>query len=200
MEISQRIKKLRSILNLNQQEFAKKLNMKRNSISLIENDKRNPSERTLLTISEVMGVNINWLKYGKGEIFKNENKFHIYIDELSQKYNIGYYGKKIIEYYLLMNEDEKIFTEKIIENFITYCNKDEKENEIKNNMLKIITEEKNNTEMGIYYDLIPLNYDEEIKKELIDYKRQLEEEKKGQILSVLQNTKGKNSKLINLSK
>ena len=195
MNISERIKILRTKLSLNQNEFAKKLNMKRNSISLIENGKRNPSERTLLDISQRMGVNIDWLKYGEGEIFENENnkenKTSLYIEELTKKYNIGHYGKKLIEYYISMDKNEKKFTEKIIKNFVEYCNKEntKEENILKENILKIINDKKNESEFNKYYDLIELDKkeNESIKKEVNDYERQLREEKKGEILSALQN-------------
>ena len=45
--INDNIRELReNILNLSQESFAKKIGLQRNTISLIENGKRNPSDRT----------------------------------------------------------------------------------------------------------------------------------------------------------
>lgn len=69
-EINKRIKDLReNYLNLSQDDFAKSLNLQRNTISLIENGKRNPSDRTLLDICRQFSINEIWLRTGEGDMF-----------------------------------------------------------------------------------------------------------------------------------
>ncbi|CEN21279.1 helix-turn-helix domain-containing protein [Paraclostridium sordellii] len=70
MSINDNIKKLREeYLDLSQQEFADKIDIKRNSVSLLETGRRNPSDRTISDICAVFNVNIDWLKTGEGPIF-----------------------------------------------------------------------------------------------------------------------------------
>ena len=69
-KIIERIKHIRKELKLSQEEFATSLNLKRNSISLIETGKRKPSERTLNDICEKLNINQLWLKTGEGSMYK----------------------------------------------------------------------------------------------------------------------------------
>lgn len=70
MSINDNIKKLRDeYLNLSQKEFADKIDIKRNSVSLLETGRRNPSDRTISDICAVFNVNENWLKTGEGSVF-----------------------------------------------------------------------------------------------------------------------------------
>lgn len=69
MFIGERIKFLRTALNLNQTEFAKELGIKQGSISKIEKTKKAPSEQLILSICRTFGVSYEWLKEGKGEMY-----------------------------------------------------------------------------------------------------------------------------------
>ena len=64
----ERIRKLRKTLELTQQEFGKRIGMKRNSIALIEGG-RNTSEQTIFAICREFNVNEHWLRDGTGEMF-----------------------------------------------------------------------------------------------------------------------------------
>ena len=57
-----RIKEVREAKGLSQADFAEMLNLKRNSISLIEVGKRNPSDRTILDICNTFSVSEEWLR------------------------------------------------------------------------------------------------------------------------------------------
>ena len=68
--VNENIKVLReNILNLSQDAFASALGLQRNTISLIENKKRNPSERTINDICSKFKINKIWLLEGIGEPF-----------------------------------------------------------------------------------------------------------------------------------
>lgn len=64
-----RIKEIRKLYKLTQEEFGEKINLKQNSIALIETGKRNPSDRTILDICREFNVNEEWLRTGQGEMF-----------------------------------------------------------------------------------------------------------------------------------
>ena len=63
-----RIYKVRKASALNQSEFAKKLSLTKNYISLIENGNRMPSERTIIDICDKFEINKDWLLTGEGEM------------------------------------------------------------------------------------------------------------------------------------
>lgn len=66
--VNENIKKLREdILKLSQDAFANELGLQRNTISLIENKRRNPSERTINDICSKFKVNKLWLINGIGD-------------------------------------------------------------------------------------------------------------------------------------
>lgn len=72
---SERLRLLRKDhLHMSQQEFADSLYMKRNSIAQFETGLRNPSERTLKTVSEVHNVNLDWLLHGEKPVFREVSR------------------------------------------------------------------------------------------------------------------------------
>lgn len=64
-----RIKYVRTHANMSQGEFAATLDLSQNYMTMLENGKRNPSERTLNDICEKFNVNPVWLRNGEGEPF-----------------------------------------------------------------------------------------------------------------------------------
>lgn len=64
-----RIIAIREIEKLNQEDFAKKIGVSRNFVSLVETGKRNLSDRTIADICRTFNINETWLRTGKGEMF-----------------------------------------------------------------------------------------------------------------------------------
>ena len=67
--MNERIRSVRAAAGLTQPEFAEKLGLTKNFISLIENGQREPSDRTVRDICRVFGVKEIWLRTGVGEPF-----------------------------------------------------------------------------------------------------------------------------------
>lgn len=63
-----RVVDVRKQFNLTQGEFAAKLGLTRNFISLIENGNRDPSDRTISDICREFNVSEQWLRTGEGEM------------------------------------------------------------------------------------------------------------------------------------
>lgn len=114
LNVNDRIKKIREKANLTQDAFAQKINMTRNSVTLIECDKRNPSERTILDICEKFNVNYDWLKHGNGEIYKESNDSIMML--LKSEYNLDEIDIKIIEQYLTLSPIERQIFKNYIKN------------------------------------------------------------------------------------
>ena len=63
-----RIKELRQINNLTQQEFADRLNIKRGTLANYELGRNEPIDAVVTLICREFGVNENWLRYGIGDM------------------------------------------------------------------------------------------------------------------------------------
>ena len=72
--MNERIKELRSRLELTQEEFSSKIGLSRNFIAQIETGTKKPSERTIFDICEKFNVNKEWLRTGNGEMFVELSK------------------------------------------------------------------------------------------------------------------------------
>ena len=65
----ERIKKLRKILKLTQQEFANRIGMKRNTVANYETGRNDPSASVISLICLEFNVNESWLRNGNGDMF-----------------------------------------------------------------------------------------------------------------------------------
>lgn len=65
-----RIRKLRKTLDLTQQDFADRLNIKRNTVATYEAGKSNPSDAAINLICREFNVSEEWLRTGEGEMFR----------------------------------------------------------------------------------------------------------------------------------
>jgi len=76
-EIGKRIKRLRGVLGLTQKEFAEKLGRTTRAIQRYESGQRSPDETTLRLIEQTFSVNPEWLREGRGEMFKPKPKSNL---------------------------------------------------------------------------------------------------------------------------
>ncbi|MBO0558969.1 XRE family transcriptional regulator [Clostridium botulinum] len=60
---------MRNVIGLTQEDFAKKIDLKRSSLASIEVGAVNLTERNIKTICNTFNVNENWLINGEGEMF-----------------------------------------------------------------------------------------------------------------------------------
>lgn len=77
MEISDRIYTLRSKLNLSQEEFGKKINVTKHSISSYEKGKNSVKDRVITDICREYSVNEDWLRNGAEPMFIEEDTFSL---------------------------------------------------------------------------------------------------------------------------
>jgi len=94
VKISRRIGEVRKTLGLTQQKFAEDLKISQTHASALERNSRAIQDRTIRMICFTYGVNENWLKTGKGEMFEKGRDFRLEevianfkkLDELLQDY------------------------------------------------------------------------------------------------------------------
>lgn len=181
--INERLKKIRETLKLSQSEFAKKLNLQRNSISLVENGKRNLSDRTIQDICNKFNVNEEWLREGKGEMFCQDEKS--IVNELVAKYNLDDIVKSCLDV-LVTLEPEEIkplldYIKKVAVKY-TFEHMEEAQQVYEEQQVQELQEEQQVQEV-----------DEEIERELEAYRLELEAEKKGRTSSVCEGYAKKNA-------
>ena len=70
IHVGERVRKLREHLGYTQDEFASKLGLTRNFISLVETGQRILSDRSFLSIVREFGVDENWLRTSEGEMLR----------------------------------------------------------------------------------------------------------------------------------
>ena len=70
LTVGERVHKLREFLGFTQSEFAAKLGLTRNFISLVETGQRILSDRSVLSIVREFDVDEDWLRTGEGEMFR----------------------------------------------------------------------------------------------------------------------------------
>ena len=69
MIMQERIKKVRKANGLTQAEFGGKIGVKGNTVTGYETGIRSPSDAIIVSICREFGVNEEWLRTGKGEMF-----------------------------------------------------------------------------------------------------------------------------------
>lgn len=100
-----RIKLLRKCFGLTQEEFAKRLSIKRGAVANYEVGRNIPSDSVISLICREFNVNENWLRTGEGEIFVQTNDS--VIDELQKKYGLETVDIEILKLFLAMDAPER---------------------------------------------------------------------------------------------
>ena len=69
-----RIKQIRKHYNLNQEDFGKRIGAKQSTVTAYECGNRVPMDVTITSICREFGVNEEWLRTGKGEMFMPKSR------------------------------------------------------------------------------------------------------------------------------
>ena len=75
MNILNRIRIVRKTLYLNQAEFAERIGLTQTALSMIELGKTALTEKNIKLICAVFGIDENWLRTGKGEMFGSTSPY-----------------------------------------------------------------------------------------------------------------------------
>lgn len=68
--MNKRIAQVRKYSGLNQLQFAERIGLTKNFVSLLETGNRTPSDRTISDICREFGINEEWLRTGNGNMEK----------------------------------------------------------------------------------------------------------------------------------
>ncbi|KEI94399.1 transcriptional regulator (plasmid) [Clostridium botulinum A2B3 87] len=112
-----RVKQIRNSIGLTQEDFAKKIDLKRSSLANIESGSVKLTERNIKTICNTFNVNENWLVSGEGEMFntlqEDKELLNFVINTLADK---NQFIKDTFLTLARLDETEWAVIEKIINN------------------------------------------------------------------------------------
>lgn len=159
LEIYERIKLLRKeYLNLTQQEFATKIKISRANLANIEVGRINITDRVISDICSAFNTNKKWLYTGNGEVFKDIEIFSL--DDYAREKKLSDLEISIIKAYMSLNPSTR--------------------RDIMQHLKSIFMDH-------TYLDAENAHEEEtiDIEKEVENYRRELEEEKRTKMFPVL---------------
>ena len=125
--MNERIKQLRKELGLTQQQFADRLNIKRNTLSQYEIGRNEPIDAVVSLICREFNVNEKWLRFGEGEMHAPQP-----VDEIAA------FVESMLEYDPDAERDPSI--DMMIDIFRNYMVLDPKSKKIVRNLIKSLAD------------------------------------------------------------
>lgn len=111
--MNERIKQVRSVLGITQQEFADKIGVKRNSYANYETGRNTPIDAIVKSICREFNVNETWLRTGSGKMFQDPPSSEL--DALAEKYDLGSAARALIERFVTLKAEEQEIIIKFIQ-------------------------------------------------------------------------------------
>ena len=105
MDVKDRIKELRIVLGLTQQEFADRLKVAKQTVSKWETAQRAVPDATLNSIARTFDASYFWLKEGVGDMFLNLPDSML--DDLGNRYELNDFDKRLLKMYMKLSVDER---------------------------------------------------------------------------------------------
>lgn len=119
MSIGLRIRELRKeYLHMNQTEFAAPLGLTQAAIGAYENELRNVSEPSILSICREYGVSEKWLRDGVGDVFVAGSAAPSIVAGLAQEYDLDYFDQAVIGEYLKLDKTTRAALKKKVKEFL----------------------------------------------------------------------------------
>lgn len=122
--MSERIKRIRKMLDLTQQEFADRIGIKRNTIANYESGRNEPVDSVISLICREYGVNEIWLRTGDGEMFTPNPATEL--DALKERYGLSQAECSLIDVFVNMNEKDR----KTVLDFVVHAADSIRENDL----------------------------------------------------------------------
>ena len=104
----ERLKELRKLLKMTQQQFGERLKLRHNTIGQYESGTRKMSETIKKLICKEYYVNFDWLEHGKGDIFNEK----LIISNLSER------ELNLIERFKKLNDEQQAYILSLIDKHI----------------------------------------------------------------------------------
>ena len=105
MGISERIKQIRKNQNQTMEVFGQRIGVTRNSISMIESGRNNPSDQTIRSICREFSVSETWLRTGEGDMY--EPRPTDLLDALTAEYGFSEKERRVAEMFLTLDVNRR---------------------------------------------------------------------------------------------
>lgn len=105
MGIGERIKRIRKNQNQTMEVFGGRIGVTRNSISLLESGRNNPSEQTIRSICREFSVSETWLRTGEGDMY--EPRPTDLLDALTVEYGFSEKERRVAEMFLTLDVNRR---------------------------------------------------------------------------------------------
>lgn len=112
--MNERLKTLRKSLGMVQEEFGKRIGLKRSSVSKIEKGENGITDQVVLSVCREYSVNESWLRTGEGEMFIKTQEDEL--DEIAGRYNLDDMDRHILAAYLELPADARTVVKDYIHN------------------------------------------------------------------------------------
>lgn len=120
MTFGERLRKARNALNLTQQKFADHLGLQQNTIATYEMNRTNPSKPVIKSICREFGINEEWLRTGRGEMFVPSLEESV--DELIIERGLDDLDRQIILEFIKLKPEERDVVKKYVRNLVSHVN------------------------------------------------------------------------------
>ncbi len=112
--VNVRIRETRKALKKTQKDFGDKIGVSRDVMANLEYDRVEPSEIIIKSVCREYGVSYDWLKYGEGDMFAEDNEASIVamVDELMAGENET--AKAVFRAFVKMDESDWNTVKKLI--------------------------------------------------------------------------------------
>lgn len=160
--INERIAQCIAITGLTKTAFAQKINLSQPHMSKIALGHSAPTDRTIADICREFNVNETWIRTGKGKMFNTTPD--TLEDKLAQEYGLDDLGRQIMSAYLKLGESDRLAVGRLIQNILDERTPAPAQPEA----------DKGGQEQPRYH--VPM--DEEIEREVEDFRRRLLLEKR----------------------
>lgn len=104
--MNERVKEIRKALQLTQQEFAARLKVRQQTISMIEAGNNYPSEQLIGGICREFRVNEEWLRTGAGEMFIPSPE--TVVDKLAEDYRLCPEAKAMVAQFITLDPEAQL--------------------------------------------------------------------------------------------
>ncbi len=116
-----RIKEIREIEKLTQEEFGKRIGSARNTIANYETGNRKPSNAVITSICREFNVNEDWLRYGTLPVYKEpKKKLETYLGQISK--GNDEFIQDLIEVYMELDKTSKDALKEIAKRMLNKMN------------------------------------------------------------------------------
>lgn len=114
--MNERLKQIRKVLKLSQEDFGRRLGVGKSAISYLESGRSNLTDQMIKSICREYNVDFHWLTTGKGEMFSDSDlDIMAIIDRVMTGENE--FHKKLFQYVASFTEEDLLALEHVINRF-----------------------------------------------------------------------------------